>query len=180
MTFIERFKGAVMKLNKSLIIFGLLCALGFSANAQSAWPKIQSDMYPYVSDMKLIRHDQSIVLGEGVQQTGIFFSTLSGTYSEKLQRDLISDAVKKNWQLNSLYRVGTTFVMSFVQDRRLLDIRLTNLSDGVDVIYSIVLRQEEASNSLSLKLPLALALAEPVADAPSHPVEAVATDANYQ
>jgi hypothetical protein len=79
----------------------------FAANAESPWPSVQSNMYPYVSGMVLTRHEQTILLGEGDQQTGIFFSALRNTFSEQVQNELINDALLKSWSLHSLVRLGT-------------------------------------------------------------------------
>ena len=37
----------------------------FAANAESPWPSVQSNMYPYINGMVLTRHEQTILLGEG-------------------------------------------------------------------------------------------------------------------
>jgi hypothetical protein len=132
-----------MKFNKSLIVFAVSSIANCVAMAQSAWPKIQADMYPYIETMQLIRHEQSILLGEGSQQTGLFFATVNNIYSEKLQKELISDALKKGWKLHSFVRYGTTYVLSLIQNNRILDIRLNNHVNGVDAVYSVVLNQEQ-------------------------------------
>lgn len=98
-------------------------------------------MYPYIPFMKLVRHEQTVLLGEGNQQTGIFYATLADTYSEQVSNELINDALLKSWSLHSLVRLGTSFVLTFVQDTRILDIRLINSAQGVDAIYSVVLNQ---------------------------------------
>ena len=81
----------------------------FAANAESPWPSVQSNMYPYVSGMFLTRHEQTILLGEGDQQTGIFFSALRNTFSEQVQNELINDALLKSWSLHSLVRLVDRF-----------------------------------------------------------------------
>lgn len=78
----------------------------FAANAESPWPSVQSNMYPYVNGMLLTRHEQTILLGEGDQQTGIFYSALRNTFSEQVQNELINDALLKSWSLHSLVRLG--------------------------------------------------------------------------
>lgn len=115
------------------------CASG--AQAQTVWPAVQSNMYPYIPYMKLVRHEQTVLLGEGNQQTGIFYASLADTYSEQVSNELINDALLKSWSLHSLVRLGTSFVLTFVQDTRILDIRLLNSAQGVDAIYSVVLNQ---------------------------------------
>ena len=44
--------------------------------AQNVWPPVQSNMYPHIGDMRLVRHEQTVLLGEGNQQTDIFYSTV--------------------------------------------------------------------------------------------------------
>jgi hypothetical protein len=103
--------------------------------------------------MKLVRHEQTVLLGEGNQQTGIFYSTLGDTYSEQVSNELINDALLKSWSLHSLVRLGTSFVLTFVQDTRILDIRLLNSAQGVDAIYSIVLNQSNGKPKLASNSP---------------------------
>ena len=55
--------------------------------------------------------------------------------------DKINDAILKNWTLHSLVRLGTSYVLTFVNDARILDVRLINTAQGVDAIYSVVLNQ---------------------------------------
>lgn len=74
--------------------------------AQTVWPAVQSNMYPYIPNMKLVRHEQTVLLGEGNQQTGIFYSILGDTYSEQVSNELINDALLKSWTLHSLVRLG--------------------------------------------------------------------------
>ncbi len=153
-----------MSFKKSVTFFGLAVLFSFAAVGQSAWPKIQSDMYPYQSDMKLIRHDQSILLGEGVQQTGLFFATAKNTFSEKLQKELIADALQKGWQLHSYFRYGTAYVITLVQDKRILEIRLSNHESGVDAVYSVVFNQVQPKANVSNAMPSSqgtMALAQP-------------------
>jgi hypothetical protein len=90
------------------------------AQAQTVWPAVQSNMYPHMPNMKLVRHEQTVLLGEGNQQTGIFYASLSDTYSEQVSNELINDALLKSWSLHSLVRLGTSFVLTFVQDTRIL------------------------------------------------------------
>ncbi len=127
------------------------CASG--AQAQTVWPAVQSNMYPYIPNMKLVRHEQTVLLGEGKQQNGIFYSTLGDTYSEQVSNELINDALLKSWSLHSLVRLGTSFVLTFVQDTRILDIRLLNSAQGVDAIYSIVLNQSNGKPKLASNSP---------------------------
>lgn len=98
-------------------------------------------MYPYVDNMLLTRHEQTVLLGEGQQQTGIFYATLPDAFSEQAQHELISDGLAKNWRLHSLMRLGTSYMVTLTQDERILDIRLTNTNAGVDAVYSILLNQ---------------------------------------
>ena len=119
------------------------------AQAQTVWPAVQSNMYPHMPNMKLVRHEQTVLLGEGNQQTGIFYASLSDTYSEQVSNELINDALLKSWSLHSLVRLGTSFVLTFVQDTRILDIRLINSAQGVDAIYSVVLNQSNGKPKVS-------------------------------
>jgi hypothetical protein len=145
--------------------------MSVSALAQSIWPKIQSDMYPYVDGLMLVRHDQSVLLGESTQQTGIFFATIKNTYSEKLQSQLLADASSKGWRLHSYYRYGTTYVVTMTQGARILDIRLSNHDTGVDAVYSVVLQQINPATAASAIKPVTLtksdAMPKESSDAPA-------------
>lgn len=126
----------------------LAVACGFLslwATAQTPWPQVQARIYPMTPEMLLIRHEQALLLGEGAQQTGLFFSTRPGAYSEKVQSELIDDAVKKGWQLHSIMRTGANYSLTFTQSHRILDIRLTNTQQGVDAVYSIVPNQQQSA-----------------------------------
>ena len=126
---------------KTWLLVGLMVLSHPALRAQTAWPVLQSSMYPYIESMQLTRHEQTVLLGEGHQQTGIFYATLPNTYSEQVSGELVNDALLKNWALHSLVRLGTSYVLTFVHDSRILDIRLINTPQGVDAIYSIVLNQ---------------------------------------
>jgi len=52
----------------------------------------------------------------------------------------------KNWQLHSVMRLGTSFVLTLTQDDRILDIRLTNTVRGVDAVYSVLMNQRSNRN----------------------------------
>jgi hypothetical protein len=91
--------------------------------------------------MLLTRHEQTVLLGEGNQQTGIFFASLPQAYSEQVQNELIGDGISKNWRLHSLLRLGTSYVVTLTQENRILDIRLTNTDAGVEAVYSVMLNQ---------------------------------------
>ena len=88
-----------MWIKKLFFCFVVLCS-GW-VQAQTVWPSVQSNMYPYISNMKLVRHEQTVLLGEGNQQTGIFYSTLGDTYSEQVSSELINDALLKSWRHSS-------------------------------------------------------------------------------
>ena len=118
-----------------------MCAIAFG---QTPWPAVQSENYPTLQDMKPVRHEQSILLGESSQQPGLFFAQLSQAYSERVQTQLIEDARRKGWELQSAMRFGTQYVLSFTKGVRLLDIRLTNTAQGVDAVYSVLLNQQAA------------------------------------
>ena len=128
--------------------------LAFSVKAQSPWPAVQSNMYPYINGMAMTRHEQTILLGEGDQQTGIFFTDLKGTFTEQVQNELILDGQLKNWSLHSLVRLGTSYIITFFQGQRILDVRLTNTTNGVEAIYSMVLNQSyKKEQPVSLAIP---------------------------
>lgn len=119
-----------------------------AAQAQTPWPAVQAENYPTVEGMRLVRHEQSILLGEGPYQTGLFFSNLPNAFSAQVQNLLFEDAVRKSWVLQSVMRQGTRYVLAFTKGPRLLDIRLTNLPDGVEAVYSIVLNQQGQGTTL--------------------------------
>lgn len=131
---------------KSLLFLILVFVFQPQLRAQTPWPLIQSAMYPYVESMLLTRHEQTVLLGEGHQQTGIFYATLPEAYSEQVQTELISDGLKKNWRLQSVLRLGTSYVITLMQDQRILDIRLTNTDKGVDAVYSVLMNQRTNRN----------------------------------
>ena len=131
---------------KSLLFLTLVFVFQPQLRAQTPWPLIQSAMYPYVESMLLTRHEQTVLLGEGHQQTGIFFATLPEAYSEQVQTELISDGLMKNWRLHSVLRLGTSYVVTLTQDERILDIRLTNTAKGVDAVYSVLMNQRTNRN----------------------------------
>jgi hypothetical protein len=72
----------------------IACVLMVStwACAQTPWPAGQAENYPMVREMQLVRHDQSVLLGELDMQTGLFYSFLGATSVEKTQNLLIADA----------------------------------------------------------------------------------------
>ena len=119
-------------------------ALSAVATAQTPWPAVQVDAYPHIASMQLIRHEQSILLGEGDYQTGLFFSRLGQAYSEQVQNQLVADAQRKGWRLQTVMRHGTQYVLVFSKSGRLLDIRLSNKPDAVEAVYSVVLNQQGA------------------------------------
>jgi hypothetical protein len=126
----------------SSAVLSLGLTLGHHAWAQSPWPAVQAESYPMVSSMKLVRHEQSILLGEADQQTGLFFAHLGQTHSAQVQSQLITDAQRKGWKLETVMRYGTQFVLTFSKGPRLLEIRLTTRADGVEAVYSVVLNQQ--------------------------------------
>lgn len=126
-------------------IFFLLISAGMlvsSAYAQTPWPAVQSANYPMVQGMQLVRHEQSVLFGEAAQQTGLFFARLNQTYSERVQTQLIADAENKGWQLHTLLRHGTQYVLTFHKGFRLLDVRLSNTPESVNATYAISLNQQ--------------------------------------
>ena len=110
--------------------------------SQTVWPAWQVEMYPYVETMLQTRPEQTVLLGEGEQQTGIFYASVDEAYSEEVQDALIEDAEEKGWRLSSVLRLGTSYVMTLTKNDRMLDLRLTNTANGVDVVYSVLMRQQ--------------------------------------
>jgi hypothetical protein len=110
--------------------------------SQTVWPAWQVEMYPYVETMLQTRPEQTVLLGEGEQQTGIFYASVDEAYSEEVQDALIEDAEEKGWRLSSVLRLGTSYVMTLTKNDRMLDLRLTNTAKGVDVVYSVLMRQQ--------------------------------------
>lgn len=51
---------------RKLFFSVLLLSCGW-LQAQTVWPAVQSNMYPYIPFMKLVRHEQTVLLGEGTQ-----------------------------------------------------------------------------------------------------------------
>lgn len=122
----------------------MACALAFSAfaHAQTPWPAVQAESYPMTTGMQLIRHEQSVLLGESDMQTGLFYSHLPNAHREAVQALLIADARRKGWDLQSAMHFGHQSLMAFAKGGRLLDIRLSNQSEGVDAMYSVALNQQ--------------------------------------
>lgn len=115
-------------------------------HAQTPWPAVQAESYPMAPGMQLIRHEQSVLLGESDMQTGLFYAYLSNAHREAVQTLLIADARRKGWELKSAMHFGQQSQMAFAKGGRLLDIRLTNQSDGVDAMYSVALNQQPAAS----------------------------------
>jgi hypothetical protein len=109
------------------------------ACAQTPWPAGQAENYPMVREMQLVRHDQSVLLGELDMQTGLFYSFLGATSVEKTQNLLIADAQRKGWTLQSAMRFGAHSMLAFAKGARMLDIRLSLQAEGVDAMYSVAL-----------------------------------------
>lgn len=137
------------------------------AVAQTPWPAVQVEAYPHIASMQLIRHEQSILLGEGDYQTGLFFSRLGQTYSEHVQNQLVADAQRKGWRLQTVMRHGTQYVLVFSKSGRLLDIRLSNKPDAVEAVYSVVLNQQGVTPPTVAGASPALAVNAPPAVAPA-------------
>lgn len=113
------------------------------ARAQTPWPAMQAEMYPYVESMLQTRPEQTVLLGEGEQQTGIFYASVAEAYSEEIQTALLADAEEKDWRLLSVVRLGTSYIMTMTKLDRILDVRLTNTANGVDVVYSVMMNQSK-------------------------------------
>ena len=136
---------------RKLFFSVLLLSCGW-LQAQTVWPAVQSNMYPHIPFMKLVRHEQTVLLGEGNQQTGIFYASLADTYSEQVSNELINDALLKSWSLHSLVRLGTSFVLTFVQDTRILDrsnfSKLFTMTDLIGSVGSGTYQANQADMSL--------------------------------
>ncbi|MCF8170421.1 MAG: hypothetical protein K9J19_04770 [Methylotenera sp.] len=128
-------------LGRRCVLLAAVC-LPAMAWAQTPWPAMQVDMYPYVETMLQTRPEQTVLLGEGELQTGIFYASVAEAYSEEVQSALIADAEEKDWRLLSLVRLGTSYIMTLTKNNRILDLRLTNTERGVDVVYSVLMSQQ--------------------------------------
>ncbi|NDG15472.1 MAG: hypothetical protein EB110_07480, partial [Betaproteobacteria bacterium] len=119
-----------MRIKKLFFSTVLFCS-GW-VQAQTVWPAVQSNMYPYIPNMKLVRHEQTVLLGEGNQQTGIFYSMLGDTYSEQVSNELINDALLKSWTLHSLVRLGNNSLWGGVGNDTLVGGTGCDSLDGAD------------------------------------------------
>ena len=57
---------------RKLFFSVLLLSCGW-VQAQTVWPAVQSNMYPYIPNMKLVRHEQTVLLGEAIQDAGVLY-----------------------------------------------------------------------------------------------------------
>ena len=89
------------------------------------------------------RPEQTVLLGEGEQQTGIFYASVAEAYTEEIQTALLADAEEKDWRLLSVVRLGTSYIMTMSKQDRMLDLRLTNTANGVDAVYSVMMNQSK-------------------------------------
>ena len=60
------------------LFFGLALLCSGWVQAQTAWPLVQSTMYPYIDQMKLVRHEQTVLLGEGTSLSAWRLLSLRG------------------------------------------------------------------------------------------------------
>lgn len=125
------------------VLLAVLLACLPVARAQTPWPAMRAEMYPYVESMLQTRPEQTVLLGEGEQQTGIFYASVAEAYSEEIQTALLADAEEKDWRLLSVVRLGTSYIMTMTKLDRILDVRLTNTANGVDVVYSVMMNQSK-------------------------------------
>jgi hypothetical protein len=116
--------------------------------------------------LDLVRHEQSILLGESEQQTGLFFAQMNRANSNEVQAELVQDAQRKGWKLQTALRLGTYYVTTFSTGQRLLDIRLVNSTEGVEAVYSVALTQQSES-ALAPTAPSAAVIAPVGVGAPS-------------
>lgn len=138
-----------MKLKEKINKFGFV-SLVLSCSqvwGQSAWPSIQAEHYPLAPGLDLIRHEDSILLGEGAEQTGLFFARHPKAHTQEVQSKLVVDALKKGWTLKTAMRQGTSYTLTFSKKQRLLDVRLSMTANGVDAVYSVVVSQQPAIES---------------------------------
>ncbi len=157
-----------MKL-RQWIILGVL-GLGAVSYAQTPWPAVQSRNYPVATGLELVRHEQSILLGESEQQTGLFYAQKTRANSNQVQSELVQDAQRKGWNLQTALRHGTSYVSTFAKGQRLLDIRLTNSAEGVEAIYSVALNQQREA-----ALPPVVTVSPPASQASPVAADAPAT-----
>ena len=75
----------------------------------------------------------------------MFFSSIDDTSTDVVQAELIADAKRKQWQLLSAIRRGSGVILSFTQNDRILDLRMTQTDEGVSLVYSVMLRQRPKS-----------------------------------
>lgn len=132
-----------------VVLMGLVIS-STMAWSQVPWPAVQAGQYPLVSGLELIRHEQSVLLGEGSEQTGLFFAHLSKAYTHEVQIRMVADAASKGWALKTAMRQGTAYTLTFSKKQRLLDIRLSTVADGVDVVYSVALSQQPAAEVVAV------------------------------
>ena len=125
------------------VLLAVILACLPAARAQTPWPAMQAQMYPYVESMLQTRPEQTVLLGEGEQQTGIFYASVAEAYTEEIQTALLADAEEKDWRLLSVVRLGTSYIMTMTKLDRILDVRLTNTANGVDVVYSVMMNQSK-------------------------------------
>jgi len=62
--------------------------------------------------LDLIRHEDSILLGEGAEQTGLFFARHPKAHTQEVQSKLVVDALKKGWTLKTAMRQGTSYTLT--------------------------------------------------------------------
>ncbi len=125
------------------VLLAVTLAWSPAARAQTPWPAMQAQMYPYVESMLQTRPEQTVLLGEGEQQTGIFYASVAEAYTEEIQTALLADAEEKDWRLLSVVRLGTSYIMTMSKQDRMLDLRLTNTANGVDAVYSVMMNQSK-------------------------------------
>jgi len=125
------------------VLLAVILACLPAARAQTPWPAMQAQMYPYVESMLQTRPEQTVLLGEGEQQTGIFYASVAEAYTEEIQTALLADAEEKDWRLLSVVRLGTSYIMTMSKQDRMLDLRLTNTANGVDAVYSVMMNQSK-------------------------------------
>lgn len=129
-----------MKSNCCVFVSLVVCST--MAWAQTPWPAVQADHYPLVPGLELVRHEQSVLLGEGEEQTGLFFARHPMAHTQEVQTKLVADATQKGWTLKTAMRQGTAYTLTFRKKQRVLDVRLSTVANGVDAVYSVMVSQQ--------------------------------------
>ena len=105
---------------RKLFFSVLLLSCGW-LQAQTVWPAVQSNMYPHIPFMKLVRHEQTVLLGEGKDgrsnfsklftMTDLIGSVGSGTYqANQADMSLLNGTESTNALLQKMLEEGRLVV----------------------------------------------------------------------